>query len=282
VGGSEQAERRGLEMNRMLRAMSTTTGGPSVAPTEGGTSLRTARAVVRAGFVLGLSLAMGAAVEGAFDERNGRAGLAWSAAFTLGAALLLLLLPRASSLLLLGAAGRPRVTDTNLAAAVALSGNRIAVGVVLSHCFYGADLPTLLTSLSFVVVSFVALVAMQWLYVRLTHYSDSEEIEGGNAAAALCFAGVTIAFSIIVGNAVWGEFTGWRSSLTRFGVALLLALGLYPVRQLVVRGVLLGLRPTARGGELDHAIAQDRDVAVGAVEGLAYIAAALLLTGVAP
>jgi uncharacterized membrane protein YjfL (UPF0719 family) len=267
----------------MLGAMTTSSGGSSVAKTtQGGSPLRTARAVVRAGYLLGLSLAVGAAVEGAFDERRGRAGLAWSLAFAVGAALLLVVLPRASSLTLLGSAGRSRVTGENLAAAIALSGNRIATGVVLSHCFYGADLPTLLTSLSFVLLAFVALLAMQWLYVRLTHYSDAQEIQGGNAAAALCFAGVTVAFSIIVGNAVWGEFTGWRSSLTRFGTALLLALGLYPVRQLVVRGVLLGLRPTAHGGELDHAIAQDRDVAVGAVEGLAYVAAALLLTGVAP
>jgi uncharacterized membrane protein YjfL (UPF0719 family) len=268
----------------MLGAMTTSSGGSSVGETtpRGTTAPRTVRAVMRSGYVLALSLAVGAAVEGAFDEQRGRAGLAWSVAFALTAAVLLLLLPRLSSLLLLGAAGRPRATSHNLAAAIALSGNRIGVGVVLSHCFYGADLATFLASLAFVPVAFVALVAMQWLYVRLTHYSDAEEIQGENAAAALCFAGVTIAFSIIVGNASWGEFTGFRSSLVRFGFALLLGLGLYPVRQLVVKGVLLGLRPTARGGELDRAIAQDRDVTIGAVEGLAYIAAALFLTGVAP
>jgi uncharacterized membrane protein YjfL (UPF0719 family) len=268
----------------MLRAMTTSSGGSSVAQTTtgGSTSPRTVRAVVRSGYVLALSLAVGAAVEGAFDERRGGAGLLWSLLFALTAALLLLVLPRVSSLLLLGVAGRRRATAENLAAAIALSGNRIGVGVVLSHCFYGADLRTFLTSLAFVLVAFVALVGMQWLYVRLTHYSDAEEIQGENAAAALCFAGVTIAFSIIVGHASWGEFTGFRSSILRFGLALLLALGLYPVRQLVVKGVLLGLRPTARGGELDRAIAQDRDVTIGAVEGLAYIAAALLITGVAP
>jgi uncharacterized membrane protein YjfL (UPF0719 family) len=268
----------------MLRAMTTTSGGPSVATSTpgSGTSPRTVRAVIRSGYVLALSLCVGAAVEGAFDERPGKAGLAWSLAFAVSAALLLLLLPRLSSLWLLGAAGERRATSENLAAAIALSGNRVGVGVVLSHCLYGADLTTFLTSLAFVPVAFLALVVMQWLYVRLTHYSDAEEIQGENTAAALCFAGVTIAFSIIVGNAAWGEFTGWRSSLARFGLALLLAFGLYPVRQLVVRGLLFGLRPTARGGELDRAIAQDRDVAVGAVEGLAYVAAALMLTGVTP
>jgi len=268
----------------MLGAMTTSSGGPTVAePTpRDGTSPRTVRAVVRSGYVLALSLCVGAAVEGALDEQRGRAGLAWGLAFALTAAVLLLVLPRLSSLWLLGVAGRSSATSHNLAAAIALSGNRIGVGIVLSHCFYGADLTTFLTSLAFVPVAFVALVAMQWLYVRLTHYSDAQEIQGENAAAALCFAGITVAFSIIVGNAAWGEFTGWRSSLVRFGIALLLALGLYPVRQLVVKGVLLGLRPTARGGELDRAIAQDRDVTIGAVEGLAYIAAALLLTGVAP
>lgn len=267
----------------MLGAMTTSSGGASVAETTSGVGAeRTVRAVVRAGYLLGLALSVGAAVDGAFDERHGRAGLAWSVAFALAAAALLVVLPRLSSLWLLGVAGRRQATAHNLAAAIALSGNRIGVGVVLSHCFYGADLPTFLTSLAFVALAFLALLGLQWLYVRLTHYSDAEEIQGENTAAALCFAGVTVALSIIVGNAAWGEFTGWRSSLIRFGVALLLALGLYPVRQLVVRGLLLGLRPTMHGGELDRAIAQDRDVAVGAVEGAAYVAAALLITGVVP
>jgi uncharacterized membrane protein YjfL (UPF0719 family) len=268
----------------MLRAMTTSSGDPTVAEasTEGAGAPRTVRAVVRSGYVLALSLCVGAAVEGAFDERRGREGLVWSAAFAVTAAVLLLVLPRLSSSLLLGAGGDRAATSRNIAAAIALSGNRVGVGVVLSHCLYGADLTTFLTSLAFVPVAFVALVAMQWLYVRLTHYSDAEEIRGENTAAALCFAGVTIACAIIVGNAAWGEFTGWRSSLARFGLALLLALGLYPVRQLVVRGLLLGLRPTMHGGELDRAIAQDRDVAIGAIEGLAYVAAALFLTGIAP
>lgn len=267
----------------MLRAMTTSIGGSSVAESTSGVGVeRTVRAVVRAGYLLGLALAVGAAVEGAFGERRGSAGLVWTLAFAGAAAVLLYVLPRISSAGLLGTAGRRGATEHNLAAAIALSGNRIAVGVVLSHCFYGADAATFFTSLGFVAVAFLALLVMQWLYVRLTHYSDAQEIQGENAAAALCFAGVTVAFSIIVGNAVWGEFMGWRASLVRFGVALLLGLGLYPVRQLVVKGVLLGIRPTVRGGELDRAIAQDRDVTIGAVEGLAYIAAALLLTGVVP
>lgn len=258
--------------------MTTSSGDPTVteASTEGSSAPRTVRGIVRSGYVLALSLCVGAAVDGAFDERRGRDALLWSAAFAVTAAVLLLVLPRLSSALLLGAGN-----DRNVAAAIALSGNRVGAGVVLSHCLYGADLRAFLTSLAFVPVAFVALVAMQWLYVRLTHYSDAEEIRGENAAAALCFAGVTVACAIIVGNAAWGEFTGWRSSLARFGLALLLALGLYPVRQLVVRGLLLGLRPTVHGGELDRAIAQDRDVAIGAIEGLAYVAAALFLTGIA-
>jgi hypothetical protein len=61
---------------------------------------------------------------------------------------------------------------------------------------------------------------------------------------------------------------------------LLLALALYPVRQLVVGPLLLGLPARMRGGALDRMIAQERSVAVGAIEALAYLAMALLATAI--
>ena len=66
-----------------------------------------------------------------------------------------------------------------------------------------------------------------------------------------------------------------------YGLALLLNLVFYPVRQLVVQTVLLGGAPTLRGGRLDVAIGHERNVGMGALEAVAYVATALLMNGVA-
>jgi len=67
--------------------------------------------------------------------------------------------------------------------------------------------------------------------------------------------------------------------LRAYATALVVAVALYPVRQLVVEGILLGCRPRLRGGELDRAIGQRRSVGVAAVEAAAYLATAWLVTG---
>jgi hypothetical protein len=104
---------------------------------------------------------------------------------------------------------------------------------------------------------------------------------GENVAAAVSYAGAMIALALIVGHAVEGDFEGWSVSIRSYGAALLSALVLYPVRQLVVQLVLLGQPFALRGGALDRLVAQERNVGVSVVEAVSYIAAAVLLTGVA-
>jgi hypothetical protein len=99
-------------------------------------------------------------------------------------------------------------------------------------------------------------------------------VRGENCAVGLSNGGLSVALGIIVGHAAEGTFAGWGASLRAYGLALLLALALYPVRQLFVQRLILGGERT-----LDRAIAQERDLSLGAVEGLAYLATALLVTG---
>jgi len=56
---------------------------------------------------------------------------------------------------------------------------------------------------------------------------------------------------------------------------------LYPVRQLGVQTLMLRQRFVLRGGALDRLVAQERNVGVSAVEAVSYLAAAVLLTGMA-
>jgi uncharacterized membrane protein YjfL (UPF0719 family) len=257
--------------------------GASVA-TAVATAEAYARAVTRLGRYFAVALVLGSAVQGAMEETLGqqgwRAGLGWTALFAAAAVVLLFLGPALADAATLAGGLRAEVARGNMAAAVVSAGNRVAVGVVLSHCFYGADLATFLVSLAFVGIGFATLLGLQWLYRRLTRYADDQEIRAENTAAALSYAGVTVALSIIVGHATWGSFDGWASSLRGYAAGVALALGLYPVRQVLVKRVLLGLPFALRGGALDRALAQERNVVVGAVEGTAYVATALLVTGI--
>ena len=62
-----------------------------------------------------------------------------------------------------------------------------------------------------------------------------------------------------------------------FLLALLIVVVFYPVRQVVVQGLILGGALRWRAILLDREIAQDRNVAAGLLEGVAYLATALFL-----
>jgi uncharacterized membrane protein YjfL (UPF0719 family) len=167
----------------------------------------------------------------------------------------------------------------NVAAGLTMAAHRVATGWVVSCCLYGADLGTLAIGAAFAGIGTATLLLFQTLHRRLTHYADDQEIRGGNCAVALANAGLTLALAIIVGHAAEGHFTGWASSLRDYGAALLLALALYPVRQVLVKRVVLGFPLGLRGRELDRAIAAQRDHVLAGCEGLIYVATALLVTG---
>jgi uncharacterized membrane protein YjfL (UPF0719 family) len=166
----------------------------------------------------------------------------------------------------------------NVAAGITSAGHRVAAGVIAGSCLYGADLTNLAVGLIFLGIGVATLIGFQVLHRKLTRYADDEEIRGDNAAAALSNAGLGIALAIIIGHAAEGSFAGWGQSLIGYGMALLLALALYPVRQLVVGKVILGLPGSFASPTLDKEIAEKRNLSVGAVEGMAYVAVALLVT----
>jgi hypothetical protein len=115
------------------------------------------------------------------------------------------------------------------------------------------------------------------LFRALTVYDDFEEIVGGNVAAALSYAGITVALALIVGCAAEGSFVSWNVSLRAYGKALLFALALYPVRQLVVQGALLRGGLALRKGRLDEGVGREKDVGLGALEAASYLATAFFV-----
>jgi uncharacterized membrane protein YjfL (UPF0719 family) len=169
----------------------------------------------------------------------------------------------------------------NVAAGVAAGAHFAATGLVIARCLYGDDVATLGVSVVFFLIAQVTLHLLVILFRTLTLYAEDEEIMGENVAAALSYAGAMLAVAIIVGHAAEGTFEGWGASLRAYVVALASALVLYPMRQFVVQVLMLRQPFALRGGALDRLVAQDRNVGVSAVEALSYVAAALLLTGIA-
>jgi uncharacterized membrane protein YjfL (UPF0719 family) len=249
-----------------------------------------ARAIFQVGNMLGIFLIAASVVHGALDEdMKDDADLAaladhWKqdllavGMFAATSLVLFVAMTRLGCAVLLKARLTQELARGNVAAGIAAGAHSVATGIVIARAIGGRDAETLGHSLVFFFLAQVSLHLLVVLFRWLTSYDDSEEIIGENVAAALSYAGLTIAIALIVGRAVEGDFEGWEASLKGYGIALALGLLLWPVRQLVVEGLLLGARPSFRGGKLDAAIARDRNIGMGALEGGCYLAAALAIS----
>jgi len=251
----------------------------SVAPdvTRGAPGDEATRGFVRGGWILGAVLLVIPAVRVAAEAgRAARIEIAESvgAALLLWAAAVLV-----QGWLLMGRAYRHQAGRGNVAAAVALAANHVALAVIVARAVPGSRLAELPAAVVFAAIGLVTWASFVALFRFVTTYSDAQEIAGDNPAAAVSYAGAALALATVIGHAIDGPFAGWGRSLHAYMVTLVYALALYPVRQLLVEGLLLGGRPRLRGGELDRAIAQRRNVAVAAVEAAAYLGVAWVVAG---
>jgi uncharacterized membrane protein YjfL (UPF0719 family) len=115
-----------------------------------------------------------------------------------------------------------------------------------------------------------ALLLYLVLYEWVTPYDVYQEIvEKTNVAAAISFAGATLAAGLILGNAVEGAFTTWKESLTESLLYMIPVLALPLVRFVVVNGLFLGF------GSVNREVAEERNTAAGLVEAAAYVGIAL-------
>lgn len=240
--------------------------------------LNPARAIRRGGGLLAAFLVVAASVHGSGAGNSFAQDLSWIALFAAVSGLLVVagawVLDRAFR----GAAIARETAAGNRAAGLVAASHRVAVALIARTCLYGGDLRTLAIGAVFVGLGVATLLVFQVLHRRLTRYADDQEIRGQNVAAALSSAGLIVALGVIIGHAAEGHFHGWGPALSGYARALLLAFGLYPVRQVLVTRLILGLPFGLRARALDHAIMAERDEVVGAVEGLGYLATALLVT----
>jgi uncharacterized membrane protein YjfL (UPF0719 family) len=164
----------------------------------------------------------------------------------------------------------------NIAAGIAAGGQYAATGMLAASCIQGDSFFGLEISLLFFAVAQISLHLMGVLFRALTSYDDDTEILGQNIAAALSYVGVILALSILIGNAASGEFKDFTSSFVGYGLALLYGFLFYPVRQVLLQGLVLRSKIQLRGGVLDKAIVA-RDPGYAIIEVAAYIGTSLLI-----
>jgi len=234
-----------------------------------------ARHLLDVGQVLGVFMVAAAAVKNCVRGEDLVQDIVAAAEFGVLGLVLVALMGRLGTQLLLRSRLPAEIARGNVAAGLAAGSHYVATGIVAAHAIAGSKLRDMGLSLLFFMLAMAALWAFVTLFRALTTYDDAEQIQGENLAAAISYAGISIAVAIIVGCALDGDFVSWETSLKGFGAILLLALALYPVRQLFVQTLLLGAPFALRGGRLDTGIGTDRNEGIGALEAVSYIATAL-------
>ena len=234
-----------------------------------------ARRFVRVGQVLAVFLISASAVKSSMGGGSLGQDALWVTAFGATAVLLLSITGRLGIRLLLQGRLESEIDRGNRAAGLAAGAHYVAAGIITSRAIGGTDVHSLGVSLVFFVIAQLTLHVFVSLFRALTTYDDAEQIHGENMAAALSYSGALIAFAMIIARALDGDFVTWEVSLRGYGEVLLLALMLYPVRQLFVQVLMLHSGFTLRGGRLDAGIAVERNEGMGAIEAAAYLATAL-------
>lgn len=248
---------------------------------DGGAKENTARRLLTVGELLGVLLVGAAVVKNNVRGEHLVADLLWTGAFALAGLAMVLGVGRLSLRALLRGRLGAELDEDNVSAGVAGASHMIATGLLASRAVAGHSARELGLAMVFFALALVAHGLFVALFRALTTYDDAEQIEGENLAAGVSYAGLTVSVAVLVARAVEGDFSGWSSSLLGFAGVCAWCVALYPVRQLVVGGLLLGARPGLRGGALDDAIGTSRDVGVASLEAAAYLGTALAIVGAA-
>ena len=165
---------------------------------------------------------------------------------------------------------REIVEDGNVGVGILEGANYVAVGLITAGALSGEG--GMASALAFWVTGLAALVVAGVLYDRITSYDLHDQIEGGNVAVAVAFAGILVGFGNVIRLAGEGDFVSWNESLTEFGYYLVVGLILLPLVRLFADKVLL---PGARLA--DELVKEHPNLGAGVIEGVSYLAASMLI-----
>jgi uncharacterized membrane protein YjfL (UPF0719 family) len=231
------------------------------------------------GYLFGVILIITAVLSGP-GHKDIMIDVMWVLIYGIAGIILLAIIALWATRIILSAKCLESIRQGNIAAAIAMAGAFIGTGAVISATVTGESTGTWIPTVVFFVAGIIAFFVITYLYRLLTSYDDVKEILDKNVPAAMSYAGMMIAVGLIVGNAIKGNFISYEASFKDFGYALIVVVALYPVRQWIVQGLLLGGGFSLYGGRLDSEISKDRNINAGVIEATTYIATALLVIGV--
>jgi uncharacterized membrane protein YjfL (UPF0719 family) len=169
-------------------------------------------------------------------------------------------------------ADKAAVEDVNVALALGKAAVSIATGLVLRGALSDVDATLGARVLWFAAAQAVMVLAVL-LYCRLTPYDDLAEIRANNLAAGFPIAGILIAVGLVMEAAVAGRHADTAAAAALdAGKFLVISLVLVYVLRLITSLILLPKVKLAR------AIVDDKNLAAGLQEGIAFVLAALVVT----
>jgi uncharacterized membrane protein YjfL (UPF0719 family) len=162
------------------------------------------------------------------------------------------------------------IEQRNMSMAAVRFGHYIATGLIVAGSLHGEG-GGVETAVAFFLLGQISLSLFAWVYDRLTPFDLHKEIESGNVAAGVAFSGSLIALGIILGKAVSGHFSGWQSDLLFFVEAAIGGVVLLQIARMIMDRLVL------IGHDLDHEIANDKNLAAGFLEMAVSVSFALVL-----
>ncbi len=163
------------------------------------------------------------------------------------------------------------VAERNVGVGAVQFGVYVATGLIAAGAVSGQG-GGVISSLVFFVLGQISLFIFTLIYEKFSPYDIHEELEKKNIACGVAFGGHLIALSIVVMNATSGDFQDWKTDLTMFGAANIIAFIFLPFIRVVMD------RLVVRGSSLGREIKEDRNIGAGFLEATIAISFAIILT----
>lgn len=164
------------------------------------------------------------------------------------------------------------IQDQNMGTGIAAGGVYAATGLILFGSISGEG--TVWTAVGFWVLGQLALILTGLVYEWITPYSIHDEIEKGNVAVGISFAGALLGIGNILRDAVSGDFYAWQDNLMTFCSLAVVGLVALPIIRWATDKVLLpGTTITAE--LVEH---EQPNLGAAYIEMFSYIGASFLIT----
>ncbi len=163
--------------------------------------------------------------------------------------------------------------DKNEGVGVVTAANYVASGLIIFGAVNGEGGGIQTAAVRWIVGQVLLILASEF-YNFITPYSTHDELEKDNVAVGIGFGGAVVAFSILILNAIKGDFESYTATFTSLGIEFVIGLVLLPSIRLIADKVLLP------GQDLTDELVNQEKPNLGAafVEAFAYVGGAILIT----